>query len=94
MSRLSGERPRGLGLERRGGRHFSRNVVVEVVSGLEVEEPLALMTANEGLVTVVTEALATVFQLFSQGETAELADRRQSRRRRGRRRPWRGRQLR
>jgi hypothetical protein len=64
------------GLKGGRGAHLRGNVVVEVVAGLEVEKPFALVTADERLVTVVAKALATTLDLLRRGESAKLADRR------------------
>ena len=45
--------------------HLSRDVVVKEIGWLQVEETLALMAADIGLVTVVTEPLATALQLLN-----------------------------
>jgi predicted membrane GTPase involved in stress response len=53
----------------------NRVVVVDIVARLEVEQALALMTADEPLITVVAQPLTTPLQLFCRREAAKLTDR-------------------
>lgn len=65
----------GLLVERSDGGHLRRHVIVEVVSRLQIEGPLALVTMDIGLVTIVAEPLAAALQLFGRCEAMEGASR-------------------
>jgi hypothetical protein len=51
-------------LESSHDRHVGRNIIIEEIGRLQVEESLALVTADIGLVTVVTESLTMTLQLL------------------------------